>query len=71
MSSKDARAPIHPPLDQRGAAFGGRLSRFANAMSSPNARKTRRQVRRWLNANALTVMLVLAMMVFAWMITSR
>jgi hypothetical protein len=45
--------------------------RLAGAFSSPNARKMRRRMRRWLNANGLTIMLVFAMMIFAWMIAGH
>jgi hypothetical protein len=45
--------------------------RLASAFASPNARKMRRRMRRWLNANGLTIMLVFAMMIFAWMIANH
>ncbi len=37
----------------------------------PNARRARRQVRNWLKANGLTIVLVFAMMVVAWMVAER
>jgi hypothetical protein len=37
----------------------------------PNTRKLRRRVVRWVKANGLTIVLVSAMLVFAWMIAER
>jgi hypothetical protein len=46
----------------------GRLTDIA---SPPNSRRGRRQMRRWLEANGLTIVLVSAMMVIAWLIAAR
>lgn len=53
------------------AAFGERLGRLADRSSPSNARATKRQVRRWLSANGLTLVLVSAMMIIAWIVAER
>jgi hypothetical protein len=40
-------------------------------ISPPNTRRAHRQVRPWLKANGLTIVLVFAMMVVAWMVAER
>jgi hypothetical protein len=54
-----------------GTTPGRLLARLTDNASSPNSRRGRRQMRRWLEANGLTLVLVCAMMVFAWMIVAR
>ena len=78
MSSRDQRASSYlrvrqarASLGTRGKTLGGWLGRLANSISSSHARKARRYVRRWLKADGLTIVLVLAMMAFAWMIVER
>ncbi len=54
-----------------GATLGRLLGRLTDIVSPPNSRKARHQIRRWLEANGLTIVLVSAMMVVAWMIAAR
>jgi hypothetical protein len=49
----------------------GGFGREVHRALTPDARKLRRRMRRWLNANGLTIMLVFAMMTFAWMIANH
>jgi hypothetical protein len=78
MNSNEKRAPFHYNLRQPGAIFlaftaalGGWLGRLADGISPPSARKARRQLRRWLRANGLTIVLVSVMMIFAWIVAER
>ncbi|HVA41162.1 MAG TPA: hypothetical protein VNF49_10900 [Candidatus Binataceae bacterium] len=77
MSFRDQRASsylrvqVRASLWTRGKPLGGWLGRLADSISSSDARKARRHVRRWLRANGLTIVLVFAMMAFAWMIVER
>ena len=52
-------------------ALGGWVGRLADNVSPPNARKTRRQLRRWLKIHGLTIVLVSLMMALAWMVAER
>jgi hypothetical protein len=52
-------------------AFGGRVRRFTDSLSSPHMRRIRRHVRRWLETHALTIVLVSVMMVVAWLIAAH
>ncbi len=60
MSTNEERRPL-----------GRRVGRLARSFSPPNVRRTRRQVRRWLETHGLTLVLVSAMMVLAWMIAAH
>jgi len=78
MSSNEARASLHLRLRQWsailqtfGAAPGHWRARLGDKFLGPHAYRARRQIRRWLRANGLTIVLVSAMMVFAWMIVKR
>ena len=51
--------------------LGERVRRFTDAFSTPNIRSGRRQLRRWLAANGLTLVVVSAMMIIAWMLAER
>jgi hypothetical protein len=53
------------------ARLGERRRRFTDTFSTPNMRSGRRQVRRWLAANGLILVVVSAMMVIAWMLADR
>jgi membrane protein YqaA with SNARE-associated domain len=78
MSSNEKPVPFYYSLRQYGAilltfgaTLGGWLGRFADNISAPNARKTRRQLRRWLKANGLTIVLVSAILILAWIVAER
>lgn len=74
MSSNENHAPFGYKLRKYGAtliALGGWVGRLANNVSPPNARKTRRQLRRWLKIHGLTIVLVSLMMALAWMVAER
>ncbi len=78
MSTNEKRVPFYYSLRQYGAIFqtfsaalGGWPGRLADSILPPNARKARRQLRRWLRANGLTIVLVSVMMIFAWMLAER
>jgi hypothetical protein len=78
MSYNEKRAPFYYSLRQPGAIFltfvaalGGWFGRLADSISPSSARKARRQLRRWLRANGLTIVLVSVMMIFAWILAER
>ncbi|MGH7915323.1 MAG: hypothetical protein ACREPW_11860 [Candidatus Binataceae bacterium] len=78
MSSKKESAWLNLHLRRDGAplprldeAVGRFFSRVGDGISPPSMRRARRQVRRYLEANGLTIVLVSAMMIFAWMVTGR
>jgi hypothetical protein len=78
MSPNEKPVPFYYNLRQYGAVLltfrtrlGGWLGQFADNISPPNARKTRRQLRRWLKANGLTIVLVSAIMILAWIVAER
>jgi hypothetical protein len=53
------------------AAAAERLGRLSNLRSTPGLRTARRQIRRWLSANGLTLLVVSAMMAIAWIVAER
>jgi hypothetical protein len=75
MSINDEeRRPFTLPLRQGSAilhALGGRVGRLTDRFSSPRSRRTRRQMRRWLESHGLTIVLVSALLVVAWKIAER
>jgi hypothetical protein len=73
MGTKEERRPFSVPLRQSGAILQalGRMGRLSDIFSSPNRRRTRRHVRRWLESNGLTIVLVFGMMVVAWMVATH
>jgi hypothetical protein len=79
MSSNQKRLPFPLHRRQEGGALPGSfgtvlrawLRRLAAGISPANARRSRRQMRYWLKANGLTIVLVCVMMVVAWMVAER
>ena len=74
MSTNEERRPFSLPLRQGGAILrtvGGRVARLADSFSSPQGRRARRPVRRWLETHGLTIVLVSGMMIVAWMIAAH
>jgi phosphoserine phosphatase len=78
MSSNQQLESFHIRLRRLGAMLrtlgttpARLLGWLADSVSTPNSRRGRRQMRRWLEANGLTIVLVSAMMVVAWMIAAR
>jgi hypothetical protein len=55
-------------LQRLGTTPGRLLVRLADYVAPVNSHWGRRQMRRWLEANGLTIVLVSAMMILAWMI---
>jgi hypothetical protein len=78
MKSSRPRRPINihwrrggPFLATLRAAVGERLGRLSDLSSAPGLRTARRQIRRWLSANGLTLLVVSAMMAIAWIVAER
>jgi hypothetical protein len=78
MRANEKRVPFFDNFRRYGAILlsfravrGGWLGRLADSVSAPNARKARRRLRRWLRANGLTIVLVAAIMIFAWIFAVR
>jgi hypothetical protein len=78
MNSNKERGPVsvrwrrgQALLTTLTAAPGGWRDRLANRISSSGARSMKRQMRRWLAANGLTIVLVSAIMIIAWIIAER
>jgi hypothetical protein len=53
-----------------GSTLGGWLG-LPDRISAAKVRRMRRELRHWLEAHGLTIMMVSLMMVVAWMIASR
>jgi hypothetical protein len=74
MRTNEKRTPSpHRRRDNRAvpSTRGARLGRLTEGFSRPGIRKARRQARHWLEANGLTIALVFAMMVAAWIVAER
>lgn len=74
MTSNQERRPFNLHLRQGGAilhTLGGQVGRLADSLSPPQVRKMRRQVRCWLETHGLTLVLVSAIMVVAWMVAAQ
>jgi hypothetical protein len=53
------------------ATVGERFGRRSDLGSVPGPRTARRQIRRWLSTNGLTLLVVSAMMAIAWLVAER
>jgi hypothetical protein len=78
MKSSRPRRPVNihwrwggPFLATLRAAVDERLGRLSDLSSAPGLRTARRQIRRWLSANGLTLLVVSAMMAIAWIVAER
>lgn len=78
MSTNGERRPFNLHLRQGGAilqtlgsTFGGWLGRLSDWVSPANVRRTRRELRHWVEAHGLTIVVVSAMMVVAWMVAAH
>ncbi len=74
MSNNEERETSSLRLRHGGAnvqSLGGRLIPFVNRILPSSVRMTRRQLRRWLRAHGLTIVVVFAMMIVAWLIADR
>jgi len=81
MSTNGERRPSNLHLRQGGgilqtlatlgSTFGGWLGRLSDSVSPANVRRTRRELRHWVEAHGLTIVLVSVMMVVAWMVAAH